>query len=284
MEKLTKTRFTNLEKTIYPELGLKKRDIVEYYIRVATKILRFLEQRALVRTRYPNGIYGEYFYEKDIPKGTPKWIEYFAKYSYSSDREVRYVVCNNLDTLLWLANLAAIELHIPLSRIPKTNNPDLVLFDIDPEPPAGLTEAVQVAFLLKKELDNRGIRSYVKSSGLKGLHIVIPIKPICTFEDTRAFVRNISNLLSKESELIVSERSYTNVPGTVLIDYPQNSERSTVVAPYSLRPTREATVSTPLDWNELIGLQPYDWNIFNVPNRKNEPWADFYTKPVKLDI
>jgi bifunctional non-homologous end joining protein LigD len=284
VEQLTRARFTNLDKLMYPELELSKKDVVEYYIRVAARMLGFLYGRALVRTRYPDGIYGEGFYEKDAPHGTPEWVETFTKYSRSSDRETEYVVCNNLDTLLWLANLAAIELHIPLSRIPETGKPNLVLFDLDPEPPAGLSEAVQVAYLLKEKFDKLKVRGYVKSSGQKGLHVVIPIKPIYSFEETKEFVYRVGSQLAEDSELIVSERSQTADPGTVLIDYPQNSERATMVAPYSLRPTREATVSTPLEWSELSGLRPFDWNIFNVPERTKKPWADLWIKPETLDI
>jgi bifunctional non-homologous end joining protein LigD len=269
---------------MYPALGLSKKDVIEYHIRIATRMLVFLQDRALVRTRFPDGINGENFYEKDIPKGTPEWVETFTRFSRSSDRDTEYVVCNDLDTLLWLANLAAIELHIPLSRISEIGAPDLVLFDIDPEPPAGLGEVVQVAYMLKKKLDESGVRGYVKTSGRKGLHIIIPVEPIYSFEETRDFVHGVGSQLAEESEIVVSERSQTTDPGTVLIDYPQNSERSTMIAPYSLRPTREATVSTPLDWSELSSLRPFDWNIFNVPERAMMPWADLWSSPETLDI
>jgi bifunctional non-homologous end joining protein LigD len=284
MEQLTRARFTNLDKPMYPELELLKKDIIEYYIRVAARMLDFLHGRALVRTRYPDGIHGEGFYEKDAPYGTPEWVEIFSKYSRSSDRETDYVVCNDVDTLLWLANLAAIELHIPLSRIPETGKPDLVLFDLDPEPPAGLNEAVQTAYLLKEKLDELGVKGYVKSSGQKGLHVVVPIKPIYSFKETKDFVHQVSSQLAKDSELVVSDRSQTTDPGTVLIDYPQNSERATMIAPYSLRPTKEATVSTPLEWSELSGLRPFDWNIFNVPERTQKPWAELWKKPETLGL
>ena len=137
MEKLTRVKFSNLDKVLYPELRLTKKDVIEHYIKVAPRMLPFLRERTLVRTRYPDGI-GE---------GKPDWVETFTKYSKSSDKYTSYIVCNNLDTLLWLANLAALEMHTPLSKIPDTGKPDLILFDIDPEPPAGIREAVQVALL-----------------------------------------------------------------------------------------------------------------------------------------
>ncbi|TRO57254.1 hypothetical protein E2P71_01660, partial [Candidatus Bathyarchaeota archaeon] len=152
MQGLTRVKFSNLNKVLYPELELTKADIIEYYITVAPRMLPFLKDRALVRTRYPDGITGESFYEKDSPKGAPDWVETFTKYSASVDKDTSYVVCNDLDTLVWLANLAALELHIPLSTIQAVEAPDLLLFDVDPEPPAGLPEAVQAALILREYL------------------------------------------------------------------------------------------------------------------------------------
>ena len=282
MERLTKVKFSNLEKVLYPELGLTKQQIIEYYIRMAPRMLPFLENRALVRTRYPDGIYTEAFYEKDIPKGTPNWVKIHKKYSKSSEKDTRYVVCNDLDTFLWLANLAALELHIPLSRIHDTEKPDLMLFDLDPEPPAGLTEAKEACFLLKERLDDLGFKSFLKTSGKKGLHVVVPVEPLYRFEQTKEFVHIIGAKLANESDLIVSERSQTSDPGTVLIDYPQNSERSTMIAPYSLRPTREATVSAPLEWRELGGLRPFEHNIFSMLQKKSDPWKNLCDEPLRL--
>src|SRR5512139_1334710 len=125
MRDLTSASFTNLDKVLYPELGITKSQVIEYYIRVAPRLLPFLRDRTLVRTRYPDGIYVEGFYEKDSPKGIPEWVETFTKFSESVQKNTDYVVCNNVDTLVWLANLAALELHIPLSKIPKTEVPDI---------------------------------------------------------------------------------------------------------------------------------------------------------------
>lgn len=277
-------RFTNLDKILYPELGLSKADIVQYFIKAAPRLLPFLKNRALVRTRYPDGIHGESFYEKDSPKGKPDWVQTFSKYSKSVDKDTEYIVCNDLDTLLWLANLAALELHIPLSKIGKVSEPDLVLFDIDPEPPAGLTEVIQTAFVLKEYLEDLGFKPYVKSSGKKGVHVVIPIEPGYTFKDTSSFVHAVAVTLSKGNDYIVSERSQTNEPDTVLIDYPQNSERGTMIAPYSLRPLREATVSTPLEWNQLLSMRKFDYNIFNVPERSSEPWKKLWDELFSLPV
>ena len=284
MQGLTRVKFTNLDKKLYPELQLSKADIIEYYIKTAPKMLQLLRDRTLVRTRYPDGIKGENFYEKDKPRGTPDWVQTFTKYSASVDRYTDYVLCNDLDTLIWLANLAALELHIPLSKIQSIAEPDLLLFDVDPEPPAGLNEAVQTALVLREYLESLGLSSFVKTSGKKGLHIVIPLVSGISFKETSSFVHAVAIELARKYDFIVSERSQTNIPGTVLLDYPQNSERGTMIAPYSLRATREATVSTPLEWGELPSLRPYDWNIFNVNMRKKEPWNKLFDERLKLPV
>lgn len=284
MEKLTKVKFSNLDKILYPELAITKLEIIKYYIRVAPKILLFLRSRALVRTRYPDGINEESFYEKDSPKGVPDWVETYSKYSKTSEKYTDYIVCNDLDTLLYLANLAALELHIPLSLIPETDKPDMLLFDLDPEPPAGLVEAIRAAFMLKDELEELGYVSYVKTSGKKGLHVLVPIEPEYTFEDTKDYVKEIAARISEGSDFIVYERSKTNDPGTVLVDYPQNSERSTMIAPYSLRAVREATYSAPLEWSELPNIRPFDYNIYSIEFRNREPWKNFFKNRQGLDL
>ena len=284
MQGLTRVKFSNLDKVLYPELGLTKSDIIEYYVKVAPRMLPFLKDRALVRTRYPDGITGEGFYEKDTPKGTPDWVETFTKYSASVNKDTSYVVCNDLDTLVWLANLAALELHIPLSTIHAVDEPDLLLFDVDPEPPAGIQEAVQTALILREYLTALGLESFVKNSGKKGVHVVVPLASGYGFKDTSNFVHAAAIELAGKYDFIVSERSQTKVPGTVLLDYPQNSERGTMVAPYSLRAIREATVSTPLEWGELSGLRPFDFNIFNVVDRKSDPWEGLFVERFKLPV
>lgn len=282
MQNLTRVKFSNLDKLLFPELRITKSDIIEYYIKIAAMMLPFLRNRTLVRTRYPDGINEVGFYEKDIPKGTPEWVQTHKKYSKSSEKYTNYVVCNDLDTLLWLSNLAAIELHIPLSKIDSVKEPDLLLFDVDPEPPAALPEAIKTALILRDYLENIGFASFVKSSGKKGLHVVIPIESGYSFDETSSFVHAVAIELAKKHEFIVSERSQTDIPGTVLLDYPQNSERGTMISPYSLRAVREATVSTPLDWDELPSLRPFDWNIYNVADRNKEPWKNFFSERFKL--
>jgi bifunctional non-homologous end joining protein LigD len=284
-EKLTKVEFTNLDKILFPKLQITKAQVIEYYIKMAPKILDILANRPLVLTRFPDGIDKEGFYEKDAPQGTPPWVKTVKIYAETAKRDVNYILCNDLDTLIWLANLAAIEIHMPLSKADSREKPDFVFFDIDPEPPASFEEATKVALLLKEKLDKLELKSYVKTSGKKGLHVLIPIQREYTFRETRAFVHKIGQQLAKEHEIVVSEFSETKKPGKVFVDYLQNSHGRTMVCPYSLRVTPEATVSTPLEWDEVRkGIKPTEFNIFSVVKREKDPWKRILENKQKLKV
>jgi len=283
MDQLTRVKFTNLDKVLYPMLEVKKSQVIEHYIRMAPRMLSFLEGRAVVLNRYPDGVDHEGFYEKDAPRGTPDWVDTFTRYSEAAEREIDYVLCNNLDTLLWLANLAALELHVTLSRAASFENPDLVLFDLDPEPPFGFHEATDVGLLLKEKLDALGYESYAKTSGKKGLHVLMPIAGEHLFRQTREFVHGLGKRLASENEMVVSEVSQSRDPAKVYIDYPQNSKGRTMICPYSLRAEQGATVSTPLEWRELKGTRPEELNIFSVSKRKIDPWEGFWEHKQRLE-
>ena len=184
-----------------------------------------------------------------------------------------------------MANLAAIEIHIPLSKVDSREKPDLVLFDVDPEPPATYEEANEVALCLKKVLDRIGYKSYIKTSGKKGFHIIFPMDPKHSFQETKAFVHKIGQQLSKEHELVVSELTETKKPGKVFVDYLQNSHGRTMVSPYSLRAVPDATVSTPLEWAEVEkGIKPTEMNIFSVVKREKDPWKKLLENRQKLKV
>lgn len=273
MKELTRVSFTNLEKIIYPDMGIKKSKLIEYYIRIAPRMLRYLKNRAIVMNRFPDGIINEGFYEKDAPAGIPEWVKTFKKYSETAQRDINYIVCNDLDTLIWIANLAAVEINVPLSNIDNYDMPDLVFFDIDPEPPCNFDDVINIGLLLKEKLDELNFRSFVKTSGKKGLHIVLPVVEKYNFRQTREFVHQFGKFLARESDIIVSEFRNSQDPGTIFIDYMQNIRGKTMVAPYSLRAEAGAPVSTPLEWNELKkGLRPEEFNIFTVLNRRKDPW------------
>jgi bifunctional non-homologous end joining protein LigD len=284
-EKLTEVEFTNLDKILFPKLQIRKAQVIEYYIKTAPKMLDLLANRPLVLTRFPDGIDKGGFYEKDAPQGTPSWVKTVKIYLETAKRDVNYILCNDLDTLIWLANLAAIEIHMPLSKADSREKPDFVFFDIDPEPPVSFEEATAVALLLKEKLDKLGLTSYVKTSGKKGLHVLIPIQREYNFRDTRAFVHKIGQQLAKEHEIVVSEFAETKKPGKVFVDYLQNSHGRTMVCPYSLRVTPEATVSTPLQWAEVKkGIKPAEFNIFSVVKREKDPWKGILENKQKLKV
>jgi len=285
MEELTKVSFTNLEKVLYPGLGLKKSRVIEYCIRIAPRMLGYLKNRVVVMNRYPDGVDKEGFYEKDAPVGTPPWVETFNIYSETAQREIEYIVCNNLDTLIWMANLAAIEINITFSTIDNYDTPDLVFFDIDPEPPCSFDDVIDVALSLKEKLDELNFRSFIKTSGKKGLHVVLPVINNYNFKQTREFVHQFGKFLARDSDLIVSEFRNSRDPGTIFIDYLQNTRGKTMIAPYSLRAQAKATVSTPLEWKELKkGLRPEEFNIFTVLKRKNDPWEGLLKNKQALEV
>ncbi len=284
MEKLTKVSFSNLDKVLFPKLKVTKAQFIEYIIKMAPQMLPFLKDRPLVLTRHPEGIDKGGFYAKDSPQGTPDWVRTVTLYSQSAKRNVHYILCNDLDTLIWLANLAAVEIHMPLSRVPQRETPDFAFFDIDPEPPATFDDACEVGLLVREKLDRLGLKGYVKTSGKKGLHVLVPVVQGYTFKETRDFVHAIGIQLMNENRKVVSEFVDTKKPDKVFVDYTQNSHGRTMVCPYSLRVTADATVSTPIEWFQLKKkIKPAKFNIQSVPALKKEPWKDIFENRQKLE-
>lgn len=280
----TKVELTNLNKVLFPMLKIKKAQVIEYYIRIAPKMLAYLSDRPLVLARFPDGVDKEGFYEKDAPEGTPHWVRTVKFYSKTARRNIDYILCNDIDTLIWLANLAAIEIHIPLSCADSRQKPDFVLFDMDPKPPASYGDATEIAILLKEILERLGLKCYAKTSGKKGLHVVIPIVRKYDFRETRAFTRVIGEQLAKEVEIVTTGYAETEKSGKVLVDYLQNSHGRTMVSPYSLRVVQEATVSTPLEWAEVKKrIKPTEFNIFSVIERQ-DAWKGILEERQKLEV
>jgi bifunctional non-homologous end joining protein LigD len=270
---LTRVEFTHLPKVLYPEAGITKLQVVKHFIRIAPRILPFLKGRPLVLTRYPDGVGGKGFYEKDAPMGTPDWVETWEHWSETAERVVHFIVCNNLDTLLWVANLDALELHIILAPTRSPGNPDLLFIDLDPEPPATTPDAARIALVVRDRLLSQGVRASVKTSGKRGFHMVVPLVPGLTYAEVRGFVHAMGRELAREDALVASEAPGPSNPGRVFVDYGQNSPGRTMVAPYSLRATPRATVSTPLTWEELgKGINPGDFHIQSVQAREEDPW------------
>jgi bifunctional non-homologous end joining protein LigD len=277
LRNLTRVHLTRLDKVLYPAAGITKQDVLTYYIRMAPFLLPFLYHRPVTMHRFPDGVEVEGFYEKDAPAGTPDYVDIFTHWSETAGRDVHFVMCNNLDTLIWIANLASLEIHTTLSTADSYTSPDLLLFDIDPEPPLTFDAVIDIAHVVREHLENRGIRPFVKTSGKKGVHIVIPLVSGYAFSEVRDFAYGIGRDIARDTPGVVSEFSQSRDAGTVFIDYLQNAHGKTMAAPYSLRATPGATVSAPVHWEELRrGLRPEDFNIKTVLSRDKEPWRDIF--------
>jgi len=283
IRKLTRVRLTRLDKVLYPAARITKGDVLTYYIRVAPLLLPFLYNRPLTMHRFPGGVEGKSFFEKDAPAGTPAYVETFTHWSETAERDVHFVLCNNLDTLIWIANLASLEIHASLSTTASYTSPDLLLFDIDPEPPLTFDDVVDVALVVRERLSEHGIVPFIKTSGKKGVHIVVPLVPMHTFIEVREFAHRMGKDIARDTPHVVSEFPRSRDAGTVFIDYLQNAHGKTMAAPYSLRPTPMATVSTPLRWEEIRqGLRSEDFNIKTVLSRHEDPWRGIFDNRQKI--
>jgi bifunctional non-homologous end joining protein LigD len=268
---------TNLGKIMFPAARITKEEVITYYIRMAPRMLPFLQDRPLTMHRFPEGVGGVNFYEKDAPRGAPDYVDTFTRWSETAGRDVHFVVCNNLDTLIWLANLASLELHIALSTQAAYDSPDFLLFDIDPEPPLIFDDVLSVARVVREHLEDEGIHPYVKTSGKKGLHIVVPLSPGHRFDEVRGFAHSTGKRIARDIPYVVSEFPRSRDPGTIFIDYLQNARGKTMAAPYSLRATPGASVSAPLEWDEIRkGTRPEDFNIRTMMFRKEDPWRGIF--------
>jgi bifunctional non-homologous end joining protein LigD len=280
---LTRVRLTRLDKVLYPAAGITKQDVLTYYIRVAPFLLPFLHDRPLTMHRFPEGVGGEGFFEKDAPAGTPGYVDIFTRRSGTSGRDVHFVLCNNLDTLIWIANLASLEIHTTLSTAASYTSPDFLFFDIDPEPPLTFNDVIDVSHIVREHLEGRGMHPYVKTSGKKGVHIVVPLVAGYSFSEVRDFVHGIGKVIARDTPGVVSEFPHSRDAGTVFIDYLQNAHGKTMAAPYSLRATPNATVSTPVRWEELRrGVHSEDFNIKTVTSRVEEPWRGIFENRQKI--
>jgi bifunctional non-homologous end joining protein LigD len=244
-------KLSNLDKPLYAKAGFRKRDVIDYYAAVATTILAHLEGRALTVKRWPDGVDGKAFYQKQAPAHRPDWVRTVTL--PSEKKPIDYLLSEDRATIVWLANLAALELHVPLARAEAPERPTMLVFDLDPGAPATAIECCRVALTLKGMFENLGLQSFVKTSGKKGLQLYVPLNdPDVTFAQTKPFAKTVAELLEEaEPELIVSRMTKTERPGKVLIDWSQNDRNKTTVCVYSLRAAERPTVSTPLEWAEL---------------------------------
>lgn len=245
-------KLSNLEKVLYPAVGFTKQQVIDYYVRIAPVLIPHLEGRALTRKRYPNGVDEEFFYEKNAPKYRPDWVKTAPIWSGSNRRTIDYILANDLPTLVWLANLAAIELHPSLALAKDITCPTMMVFDLDPGPPANIVQCCQVGVWLRDIFAHFDLQSFPKTSGSKGLQIYVPLNTPTKYESTKTFAHALAQLLEHDHpEMVVSDMKKQVRTGKVFVDWSQNDEHKTTIAVYSLRARERPTVSTPVSWEEV---------------------------------
>jgi bifunctional non-homologous end joining protein LigD len=255
----TEVELSNLDKVLYPASGFTKGEVIDYYTRVSGVLLPHLRDRALTRIRFPNGVDGNSFFEKNAPAGTPDFVRLVTLPvpGSSKDREtIDFVVCDDLPTLVWVANMAGLELHTPQWRVKRgraeAKPPDMMVVDLDPGPPAGLAECAEVAVLMRDRLADDGVDSYPKTSGKKGMQLCCPVAGTQSADVVSGYAKRIAEELERaHPRLVTSKMAKKLRPGKVFIDWSQNNAAKTTVTPYSLRAQPTPTASTPLTWDEV---------------------------------
>jgi bifunctional non-homologous end joining protein LigD len=244
---------SNLDKVMYPEAGFTKGHVIDYYTRVAPAVLGHLRDRPLTLKRYPNGVDGGHFYEKQCPSHAPDWVQTTrVDSSRARDGKIDFCLANDLPTLVWLANLADLELHTSLALAADYRTPTVIAFDLDPGPPASIVECARVALELRMIFEHLGMQAFPKTSGSKGMQVYVPLNTPSSYDRTRPFARGLAELLERRHpDLVVSEMKKSVRSGKVFVDWSQNTEYKTTVCVYSLRARPEPTVSTPLTWDEV---------------------------------
>ena len=247
-----KLSVSNLDKVLYPRAGFTKGQVIDYYVRIAPVLLPHLKDRPLTMKRYPNGVDGEFFYEKNCPTHRPKWVKTAKVWSEGNNRYMNYCLAQDLPTLVWAANLADLELHTSLARKKDVTRPTLMVFDLDPGTPADIVQCCQVGLWLRDLLGKLKLKSFAKTSGSKGLQIYVPLNTAVTFDQTKDLARAFGQLLEQEhGNLVTSNMSKSVRKGKVFVDWSQNDEHKTTICVYSLRAKEEPTVSTPVMWDEV---------------------------------
>lgn len=243
---------SNLNKVLYPKVGFTKGQVIDYYIRIAPVLLPHLKDRPLTMKRYPNGVDAEFFYEKNCPRHRPKWVRTAKVWSEGNNRTMDYCLANDLPTLVWAANLADLELHTSLARKKDVARPTVMVFDLDPGPPANIVQCCQVGLWLRDLLAGLNLKAFAKTSGSKGLQPYVPLNTPVTFDQTKDLSRALAQLLEREHpNIVTSNMSKALRKGKVFVDWSQNDEHKTTICVYSLRAKEEPTVSTPVTWDEV---------------------------------
>jgi bifunctional non-homologous end joining protein LigD len=276
---------SNLDKVMYPASGFTKGQLIDYYTRVAPVLLPHLRDRPLTLKRYPNGVEGGHFYEKQCPSHRPEWVR--SEPVELSSKTIHFCICDDLPTLVWLANLADLELHPSLSNVPDVEHPTVMAFDLDPGPPAGVAECCEVALILRDALGRIGLECFPKTSGSKGIQVYVPLNVDGVDYDhgTKPLSQALARHLEAEHpKLIVSSQKKELRKGKVLIDWSQNDEHKTTVSVYSRRARERPTVSTPLDWAEVEAADA-DALVFEAGDvlERVEERGDLFAPVVELE-
>ncbi|MFZ2155368.1 MAG: non-homologous end-joining DNA ligase [Bradyrhizobium sp.] len=284
---MTKVELKHLEKIFWPNEGYSKGDVIEYYDRMAGTILRYLRDRPMVLVRHPNGIKGGGFFQKNVASiHLPSFVRTVKIRAKSTGRNVQYVVCNNKATLLYLANLGCIEMHCWGSRVRKLDYPDYMVIDLDPGRNT-FAEIVAVAKETRKVISAAGGTSLVKTSGKRGIHVYVPLRPIYDFDEVRAVARLVAEIVNRRMpKLTTVSPRLSGRKNRIFLDCARNGFGQTTVAPYSLRAFAKATVSAPLDWRELTaGCSPTHYHLRSMVRRvrmKGDLWEAAIGKPNSL--
>jgi len=243
---------SNLDKVFYPATGFTKGQVIDYYTRIAPVLLPHLRGRHLTLKRYPDGVDGQFFYEKQCPRHRPDWVRTARVPIRTDGRSIDYCMVEDLATVVWLANLADLELHTPLAHADAPAAPTMLAFDLDPGPPATIVECAEVACRLREAFDHFGLVAFPKTSGSKGMQLYVPLNTPTEYRATKPFAQGIAQVLERrDPALVVSEMRKDLRPGKVFIDWSQNDEHKTTVCVYSLRARERPTVSTPVTWEEV---------------------------------
>ncbi|MBP2652858.1 MAG: polymerase LigD, polymerase domain protein [Firmicutes bacterium] len=248
----TQLKLSNLEKIFYPKCGFNKRQMIDYYIRIAPFLLPHMEGRPLTLKRYPHGVDEKFFYQKECPAKRPGWLPTAPVWSEGNNKYINFCLVEDLPSLVWAANLAALELHTSLSQVKDIYVPTMLVFDLDPGWPATIVDCAEVALWLQDFFITKNLQSYPKTSGSKGLQVYVPLNTLVNYSQTKDFAHNLAQLLEKKYPgQVVSNMRKSLRQGKVFIDWSQNNRHKTTVCVYSLRACEKPTVSTPVTWSEV---------------------------------
>jgi bifunctional non-homologous end joining protein LigD len=281
-------KLSNLDKVLYPATGFTKGQVIDYYVRIAPALLPHLAGRPLTMKRYPEGVDAEFFFEKNAPMHRPDWVKTAPIWSHGNQRNVNFILAEDLPTLVWVANLASLELHPSLALAKDIQCPTMMVFDLDPGPPANIVQCAQVGLWVREIFDHFGLQSFAKTSGSKGLQIYVPLNTKISYEETKPFAHALARVMEQEHpDLIVSDMKKARRTNKVFVDWSQNDEHKTTIAVYSLRARERPTVSTPVSWEEVKrALKKKDAKllVFEAPQvlERVERMGDLFEPVLKL--